>query len=311
MSTWRLISDVGGSNARFARASSGAFRDRRTYSVSEFASYYDAMRRYLSDTGGAEGCFSAAVGVAGPVKAGRVKLTNAPWVITTEEISEALGGVPTELLNDLQTVAAALPHLREEDLSAIGTVPRASGVRQTMLALNVGTGFGAASAIPVRTSWISCGSEPGHMTLGALDADQLSVLEGIPRIEEALSGRGVLALYRRLAARRGQTVAAPSSGAEIFAHTASDPVAAETARYVSHLLGRIAGDLVLATGAWGGVYLCGSVVQGWADVADIAAFRDAFERKGPMTELMRGVYSGVVERGDISLFGLTVHGMEV
>ena len=229
-------------------------------------------------------------------------------MFTEGAIGDALSGVPAELLNDLQTVAAALPHLKPKDLRAIGPAPRAADAR-TMLALNVGTGFGAATAVPVRSGWISLGCEPGHMALGAVDAEQLRVLEAIPTVEEALSGRGVLALYRHIAARRGAPMPEGKSGADIFTSAARDPIAAETAEVFSRLLGRVAGDLVLATGAWGGVYLCGSVVLGWAKVGDLGVFRETFESKGPMTELMRGIYSGIIERDDINLFGLAVLGI--
>ncbi len=304
MSGWRLVGDVGGTNARFARAAGGAIGERRVYAVPEYVSFYDALRRYLSETGGIEGCESGAIGVAGPVDAGYVKLTNAPWIIDAKETGRLLGGVPAKLVNDLQAVAAGLPHLADKDLTHLGAA-RPQGAHRPMLALNVGTGFGAASAIPAMGSWISCGCEPGHMALGAVDADELSVVEGFPSVEHLLSGRGVQALYGRLAARSGAQMNGARSGAEIFASAGSDPVAAETVHYFSRLLGRVAGDLALATGAWGGVYLCGSVVQGWEAVADIGEFRSSFEAKSVMTDRMRSVYTGVIEMDDISLFGLT------
>jgi glucokinase len=303
VSGWRLVGDVGGTNARFARASGGVIAERRVYAVPEYVTFYDALRRYLSETGGVEGCASAAIGVAGPVDGGYVKLTNAPWIIDARETGRLLGGVPAELVNDLQAVAAGLPYLADKDLTHLGAA-RPEGASRPMLALNVGTGFGAASAIPSRGGWISCGCEPGHMALGAVNADELSVVEGFPSVEHLLSGRGVQTLYGRLAARSSRQVT-PRNGAEIFASAGSDPVAAETVHYFSRLLGRVAGDLALAAGAWGGVYLCGSVVQGWEAVADIEEFRSSFEAKSVMTDRMRSVYTGVIEMDDISLFGLT------
>jgi glucokinase len=307
---WRLVGDVGGTNARFARASGGVIRNRRNYAVPEYVSFYDALRRYLNETGGADGCTSVAIGVAGPVDGGYCKLTNAPWIIDAKEAGRLLGGVPTELLNDLQAVAAGVPYLADKDLKNLGA-PRAQGARRTMLALNVGTGFGAASAVPSRGGWTSCACEPGHMTLGALDADELTVTEGFASIEHLLSGRGVQALYGRLASRAGVELGAVRSGAEIFASAKKDPIAAETVRYFSRLLGRVAGDLVLAAGAWGGVFLCGSVCQGWAAVANIGEFRTCFEAKSVMTDRMRSVYSGLIEMDDIPLFGLTHLDIEV
>ncbi len=304
MSGWRLVGDVGGTNARFARASDGIIRNRRNYAVPEYVTFYDALRRYLNETGGADGCTSIAIGVAGPVDGGYVKLTNAPWIIDAKEAGRLLGGVPTELVNDLQAVAAGLPYLSDRDLTNLGPA-RAQGARRTMLALNVGTGFGAASAIPLRGGWTSAGCEPGHMSLGALNADEMTVTEGFGSVEHLLSGRGVQALHGRLAARAGVTLSGMRSGADIFASAKTDPIAAETAHYFSRLLGRVAGDLALAAGAWGGVFLCGSVVQGWEAVANISEFREAFETKSVMTDRMRSVYTGVIEKDDMPLFGLT------
>jgi glucokinase len=305
VSGWRLVGDVGGSNARFARVSGGALRDRRSFSVRDYPSFYDALGRYLAETGGTEGCNSAAVGVAGPVDAGRVKLTNAAWIIDAKETAARLGGASTAVVNDLQAVALSLPHLSEQDLTPLGAAVRASGDRRTMLALNVGTGFGAAALVPAGGGrWVPSGGEPGHMAIGAIDAEQLSIIEGIPTVEDLLSGRGVKALYARVARHAGAAAREDWSSADVFKNAGNDAVAADTVRYFSLLLGRIAGDVALATGAWGGVYLFGSVVDGWAEVADIAQFRQEFERKGLMTERMHGVFSGIIIPDDAPLIGL-------
>lgn len=300
---WRLVGDVGGTNARFARANGDVISDRRNYAVPEYVTFYDALRRYLDETGGERGCASVAIDAAGPVDGGYVKLTNAPWIIDAKEISRQLGGVPTALINDLQAVAAALPFLTDKDVTNIGPA-RAQGASRTMLALNVGTGFGAAAAIPYHDGWVNAGCEPGHMSLGAVNAHEMSIIEGHATVEHLLSGRGVMALYNRLCAHKSKTPTL-RTGAEVFASAGDDEVAQETVHYFTRLLGRVAGDLVLATGAWGGVFLCGSVVQGWQAVADMDAFRAHFETKGPMTDRMRSVFSGVIEMEDISLFGLT------
>jgi glucokinase len=305
VSGWRLVGDVGGSNARFARAADGVLSERRCYAVRDYSTFYAALDAYLAETGGREGCHSAAIGVAGPVDRGRVKLTNAAWTIDAGETAAHLGGAATAVVNDLQAVALSLPHLAEQDLAPLGTAVRASGERRTMLALNVGTGFGAAALVPAGSGWVAAGCEPGHMAIGAIDAEQLAIIDGIPTVEDLLSGRGVKALYAQVAKRQRAPAREDWSGADIFRNARSDAVAAETLRYFSLLLGRVAGDLALATGAWGGVYLCGSVVDGWAEVGDVALFREQFERKGLMTERMRAVYSGIIIPDDAPLIGVS------
>ena len=53
-------------------------------------------------------CFA----VAGPVAGGRPALTNLPWVIEEPALQAALGLQSVRLLNDVEAMAAAVPHLR-------------------------------------------------------------------------------------------------------------------------------------------------------------------------------------------------------
>jgi glucokinase len=305
VTSWRLVADVGGSNVRFAKSTGGGeLAERRSFALKDFPSFYAGMETYLGDTGGMGGCSGAAVGVAGPVDGGYVRLTNADWTIQTTDVQRLLDGAPSHVINDLEAVALALPHLHDGDLRAVGPAERQRGARRTMLALNVGTGFGAAAIVPAGQDWAPVPGEPGHMSLGAIDAAQLDMLNGARSVEDVLSGRGVLHLYRSIAQRMGQSGdGLPAS--EIFARAGDDRVAAETLRQFSILFGRVAGDLAVATGAWGGVYLCGSVVNGWLNAGGGNFFRDPFEDKGPMSPRMRNVYSGLISCADVGLVGLS------
>lgn len=306
MRPWRLVADVGGSNVRFARSrAQHALSERRAYALGDHESFYDALAAFLDETGGPEGCAAAAVGVAGPVDGDKVKLTNAAWSIEAGEIAAMLGGMPARLVNDLQAVALALPYLEANELSPVGGAERRTTPRRTMLAVNVGTGFGAATIIPAGAGWVTNAGEPGHMTLGALDADQLRLIADAICVEDVLSGRGIQPLYRHLAKLSGAVPVSGMNAQEILARAPQDAAAAETVRQFSAVLGRIAGDLVLASAAWGGVYLCGSVVSGWAAAGGPAHFRVPFEAKGAMRERMEAVYAGIITREDVALIGLT------
>ena len=147
-----------------------------------------------------------------------------------------------------------------------------------MLAVNVGTGFGAASAIWRDGRWYTCPSEAGHMTLGSVEA--IAALPADTSVENVLSGSGLARLHERLAG--GRRAADPPDAADVFAQSARDAAAARTVEVFTAILGRIAGDLTLATCAWGGVYLCGSVATAWSAIADTGRFRAEFTRKGPM-----------------------------
>lgn len=296
MTGWRLVADVGGTNVRFALAdASGGLRHLKTWQVADFGSFGDALRAYLREIGLAE-CDGVAIGAAGPVDAGRVKLTNAPWGIDAGEASAACGGAPVILVNDLEAAAMALPFLDAAAVRPLGGRDLVAPANLRRLAVNVGTGFGAATLVPVGDGWITCPSEAGHMSLPLVRG--LSLGEGRLSVEDVLSGRGVVALYRQF----GGTVEVDAK--TIFATARTDPNSARTCEVFTKALGAVAGDLVLATAAWGGVYLFGSVVSGWAGVADTAAFRRAFEDKGMMTGRMRGLPSALVACADPALIGL-------
>ncbi len=297
-SAWRLVADIGGTNVRFARAGAdGTPAQIRSYRVSSYAAFGPALDAYLAESPGGS-CAGAAIGAAGPVEDGSVKLTNAPWTLSESEISRQLGGERVRIVNDLEAVAHALPHLGTGDIEPIGPIA-SPDARRPMLAVNVGTGFGAASVAPSPHGWMARSSEAGHMSLSAASEDERRALAGIETVEELLSGRGVAALYHRLSDGAGQLEAEA-----VMARTKDDRVAARAAAIVGAVLGRVAGDLVLASGAWGGCLLCGSVVSGWAAAGDRGAFRAAFERKGPMTGRMAGVHAGIIRHGNVALLGL-------
>ncbi len=308
MKGWRLLADIGGTNARFARSNpKGELFAHRIYNVAEFSNFDEAFKRYLADTDGLEGCNAAAVCAAGPILNGEVQLTNAPWQISTSEISQLAGDVPVALRNDLEAVALALPHLEHSDVTPIGDFRELPSHRQRMLALNVGTGFGSAAILPANGKWMTCPSEAGHMSFGAQDEAELALLAGGDSaeftIEDALSGHGLVSLYRKQCDRLGTQVSATTADG-VFSRVSSDAAADESLRVFTVRLGRVAKDLTLAISAWGGVFLTGGVIQGWHGLASSREFRTCFEASGKMKEPLRRTYTGVITRAEISLLGL-------
>ena len=297
MTARRLVADTGGTNVRFAVADANGNLDRvKIFQTADFPTFLDAFTAYRSDAGGLKEIEAGAIAAAGPVEGNAVKLTNNEWIVDGAAIA-ALMGVPVVVLNDLEAVAAALPHLTADDLTTLGTAAPVRPERRTMLAVNVGTGFGAASAIWRDGRWYTCPTEAGHMTLGPVAAD----LPADTTVEDVLSGAGLARLYQRLAGDE-----ASRQASDVFTLAATDAAAARTLDAFTAVLGRVAGDLTLATCAWGGAYLCGSVATAWAGLADVERFRAEFIRKGPMRERMRHVPTTVIRRDNAALYGLAM-----
>ena len=61
----------------------------------------------------------AAFGVAGPVVSGRATITNLPWAMEEERLKKALDLDAVYLLNDLVSIATAVPSIKAGDLHTL------------------------------------------------------------------------------------------------------------------------------------------------------------------------------------------------
>ncbi len=309
MSSWRLVADVGGTNVRFARACPGGrIEDVVEHQSAAYGQFLDALDAYMSGLGdSAEGCSGALIGAAGPLDDDEIRLTNGRWTIRRKDISRRLGGCAVRLFNDLQAVALSIPILEPADVLTIAGVGPEVKASATCLAVNVGTGFGAASLIAGPSGWISIASEAGHIALAATTAAEFALCQStqsrLESIEDVLSGPGLETLYAYFRQHSGVPTAVRHAQ-EIFERLDSDEIARQSADMFTSLLARVCGDLVLATAAWGGLYLFGSVIRGWHAHADIEAFRRHFAAKGKMSKRMAAVPVRLVTNHAAPLIGL-------
>ena len=297
---WRLISDVGGTNVRFARViDEENVVDRCSYLVSRFDGFLDALRAYISDIdGGLSNCSGAAIGAAGPIHAGSASLTNISWIISETEVAEEIGA-PCTLANDVEAAAYCVPGLSSHEILPLGGAGPKLDTAHRIVAANIGTGFGAATLIRTPAGWFSASSEAGHMSLALPEAKEARLRPSFKSVEHVLSGRGVVNLHAALTG-----TPATLDAAEIFSCAAPDPACRETLDTFTEIAGDVLGNLALGVAAWDGVFLFGSVAKGFASIADHSRFRAAFENKGPMSEWMKRVPVALVEKEDASLFGL-------
>ncbi len=305
-----LLGDVGGTNARFAISKGpGELSDVCSFKAADYPNFDDALLKYLADrrSEGDLALEGVCIAAAGPVEAhGAVSLTNSPWQISQAGLRKAAGVTRARLFNDLEAVALALPHLKAADWLSIGNCadPPLAG---NLIAINVGTGFGAAIAVKAQDgSDFAVATEPGHMTFAPLTDLEAQLRDGLTSIEDLLSGQGVVDAYRKLA-KSGVSgePSALTTAAEVFASIESSPAAAKVFAAFDSLLARVSGDLVLATGSWGGCYFCGSVANGWVDNVDAKQFRSVFVEKGKMAARMKQVPTRVIRNPQPALLGLS------
>ena len=118
---------------------------------------------------------SACFGVAGPVLAGRVKITYLPWMVDRASIAKELSLKSVDLLNDLEAIACAVPGLRPEDLDTLSTGEPVEHANIAVFA--PGTGVGEAFLTWERDEYRAHSSEGGHADFAPADDVQMRLLE--------------------------------------------------------------------------------------------------------------------------------------
>jgi glucokinase len=300
-----LLADIGGTNARFALMDGTAHGPPMVLPVAGFATIEDAVATALNALAPEGGVERAVLALAGPVLEEPVRLTNATWEISSAALAARFGFRRVRLVNDFLAQAQALPWLGPADLSPIGPGLRAPGA--PMLVLGAGTGLGVAGFLP--ETGMAMPTEGGHIGLAPTDAREDAVVAalrarcGRAGAEEALSGRGLGNLHAVLAGLRSADV--PERDApDILDAAETCPVAAETIELFLGFLAGTAGDLALAWGARGGVFLSGGIVPRLIGRIEPRAFRTRFEAKAPMQGWMAGIPLAVVTHPNPAFLGL-------
>ena len=310
----RLVADIGATNARFALYRPGT-RPRApvVLPVADFGTIETATREALARAGAEAPPLCAAIAIAAPVADDRVEMTNHPWRFSRESLRRALGLERLVVINDFTAIALSLPRLDARERRQVGgakPVPRAPlGV------LGPGTGLGVSGLVHAGGGWTALTSEGGHVDLAPGDDPEPAILERLRRrfghvsLERALSGPGLVNLYRALVEIAG---GAPAADAE--APAADDIAARARAKSCPHsiaavetfcgLLGAAAGNLALTLGARGGVYVAGGIVPKLGPAFDARRFRRRFEAKGRFSAYLAPIPAYVVTAAEPALLGL-------
>lgn len=302
-----LLADIGGTNARFALLDHGVLGPPLILPVAAFATTEQAVAEALRSLAPGGDVPLAVLALAGPVTQEPVRLTNAPWEFSRAALRARFGFTRVELVNDFLALAHALPHLPMESLLPIGGGAPAAGA--PMLVLGPGTGLGAALLVPGAAAPVAIPTEGGHVGLAPTNAVEDAVVQalrdacGRAGAEEALSGRGLARLHGILAKTMGQN-APERDAAAVLDAAPTCPVAAATEAMFLALLAGHAGDLALATGARGGVFLAGGILPRLTHRLDPAAFRARFDAKAPMQPYVGAIPIAIILHPAPAFLGL-------
>ena len=295
-----LVGDVGGTNARFALLDpEGRVRNLHVYPAANYGSLSDIIADYLERTVGRKRPPRAVIAVAGPVLDGEIEFTNLDWQVSEGELLAQFEFEEVRLLNDFAAQALACPLLGADSLRQIGPTLRGD-VDFPMVVLGAGTGFGVAGLARSERGDTAVATEGGHANFAPSDDvevevwSQLRARHGRVSIERLLSGRGLFDLYGVLAGLRQTEPIYADEKAVFEAATKGDELANETLDRFCGILGSVAGDLALAFGARGGVFVSGGIAPRMADRLATGSFRARFEDKGRLRPYLEQIPTSLV-----------------
>jgi len=260
----------------------------------------------------------AAFGVAGPVMNGRSRITNLPWYIDTDTISKSCNIPHVQLLNDLESIANAVPYLPQEDLVSLNPgEPQAGGA---IAVVAPGTGLGEAFLVWDGSRYRAYPSEGGHATFAPTNADQRAMLAFLESkmshvsVERVCSGMGVPNLYEfwRESGRyeepdwlRDALAAADDRTPIIFENglARKAPICEATLNMFIDILASEVSNMALKVLATGGIYLGGGIPPRILPELQDGRFMTHFSDKGRFSNLVSQIPIHLIDNPAAALHG--------
>lgn len=318
-----LAGDVGGTKVHlalynFAGGKLRPIRDQK-FPALDFATLDAVVNKFLdADQTCRDQIVAACFGCPGPVRGGRLKLTNLPWTLDAYDLSKSLNVEHLFLINDLEANAYGIPELPSGKICTLHPADTAAVGHRGLI--SAGTGLGEALLIWDGKQHRPIPSEGGHCDFAPRTDRDIALLQylrqtlnGRVSFERVVSGLGIKNIYAYL--RDVEKLDEPSWLRDRFA--AEDPNAVisqcaedgsssicfETMKTFSAAYGAEAGNLALKVLAMGGIYLGGGISPKIINTLQNGFFTEAFLDKGRLSPLLQSIPVRVILDDSCALLG--------
>jgi glucokinase len=320
-----LAGDIGGTKVHlalysFADGRLKAVRERR-FPAQEFASLDAVVNAFLAESNTGE-IDAACFGCPGPVRDGRLKLTNLPWTLDARELARSLAIEHVFLINDLEANGYGISELAPESVFTLHVGDAAAVGHRGLIA--AGTGLGEALLIWDGERHRPIASEGGHCDFAARTDREIALLEVLRRKlkgrvswERVVSGLGIQNIYVFLRdvekieepAWLREQMAAEDPNAVIgrCAEDGSSELCRETMQMFAAAYGAEAGNLALKVLATGGIYLGGGIAPKILKTLAGGGFMQAFLDKGRLSPLLESIPVRVILDESCALLGAAAY----
>jgi len=317
-----LAGDIGGTKCNLAlvekREDGFHVRHKRSFPSRAFSQLAEIVAAFLAEarefvaSAPAGKIVAAGFGVAGPVIAGQVRVTNLGWGVDADSLARQIGVGGVALLNDLEAAAYGLRWLGSGQIHTLN--PGTPRPRAAQALIAAGTGLGEAILHWGGDRYIAAPTEGGHCDFAPRTDQEIELLRYMKRagepvsFEMILSGRGFLTLHEFLDARvrhpgfdGSETDPAPEITRRAL--DGSCPVCVQTLNLWVSVYGAEAGNLALKTLSLGGMFVAGGIVARILPKMSDGTFLRAFCQKSKFAGLLSQIPVHVVLSDESPLLG--------
>jgi glucokinase len=321
-----LAGDVGGTKVHLALFNFEAgrlipVRDHK-YPAGQFASLDDVVKDFLPDPEEKKQIVAACFGCPGPVRNGRLKLTNLPWTLDVRDLQPSLGIEHIFLINDLEANGYGIPELAPDKIFTLHAGdPNAEG-HQGLIA--AGTGLGQALLIWDGKKHRPIPSEGGHCDFAARTDREIAMLQYLRRTlngrvsaERVVSGLGIKNVYAYVRdvekidepawLKHRLETEDPNFVIGTCAEDGSSSICFETMKLFAAAYGAETGNIALKVLATGGMYLGGGIAPKALKTLQSGAFIEAFLDKGRLSPLLQSIPVRIILDQTCALLGAAAY----
>ncbi|MDR3746485.1 MAG: glucokinase [Acidobacteriaceae bacterium] len=320
-----LAGDVGGTKVHlalydFEAGRLNVVREQR-FPAQQFATLDAVVKAFLAD-GGSDKIVAACFGCPGPVRDGRLKLTNLPWTLDAHELAHSLSIEHIFLINDLEANGYGIPELAAEQVFTLHEGDAAAVGHRGLIA--AGTGLGEAQLIWDGKTHRPIPSEGGHCDFAARTEREIALLQYLRRTlhgrvscERVVSGLGIQNIYAYLREverleepawlRERMATEDPNAVIGACAEDGSSELCRETMHAFVAAYGAEAGNIALKLMALGGIYLGGGIAPKSLKTLERGGFLQAFLDKGRLSPLLESIPVRVILDQSCALLGAAAY----
>jgi glucokinase len=315
-----LAGEIGATRTRLAAFETEGNRLKSVVEKNYVSQQHDGLSGILADFIKTEGIpvHSACLGVAGPVRAGRSKISNLPWVIDAREVAKQLKLNSVGLLNDLEAYAYGIDGLDSKDFIPLSEGSEEAEGNRAVISAKTGLGMAGLYWDGFRHHPFAC--EGGHADFAPRNELQMELLAYLQKkygrisCERILSGPGIRNIYDFLRDAhkveepvwlREQMSAAPDPPA-LISQTALEGKAAICDQALSifvSVFGAVTGNCALNFMSTGGIFIGGSIAAKIVPRMKDPVFLESFLDKGRMETILRDMPVKIVANDDCGMIG--------